>query len=86
MSISIAAQLEIGIRVASAGLPAAGWLVRGCGRAGGDIAGRGIGGGAIGGGPVCRLYARDGGLRRGGPAPEQVPLAALRFLGFSAIC
>src|SRR5579859_7541781 len=44
----------------------------------------GVSGRGIAGGPVCRLYGRGGGLRSGGPAPEQVPLAALAADGICA--
>ena len=41
------------------------------GRIGGDIAR-----GDVGGMPVCRWYGLGGSLRRGGPGPGEMPLAA----------
>jgi len=55
------------------GLPFAD-LFRWGGRSGGHITGRDIGGGLA---VFCRLCRRCGGLRGGGPAPEQMPHAAL---------
>src|ERR1035437_9014796 len=55
-------------------VPSGRWLVGGGGRVSWDI----------GGMPVYRRPGRGGGLRRGGPGPEQVPLDALAAAGICA--